>query len=115
MSQQTLIMSEEPISQPPKPKRLSSTTKQRMLVDYLKDGTVPEGFYVHIQKDGIIQFRRKKEKKANNSIISMKEDVQAKIKRYQQRIASLQAQAEQAEVQEQAEQAEPEQDFDEFI
>ena len=80
-----------------RPKRLSSTTKQRMLIDYLKDGTVPEGFYVHVQKDGIIQFRRKKEKKPNNNIISMKDAVEAKIKRYEQRIASLRAQQESEE------------------
>ena len=93
-------MSEEVSAQPSKPKRLSATQKQRMLVDYLKDGSVPEGFYVHVQKNGIIQFRRKKEKKPNTNIISMKESVQAKIERYQQRIASLQAQAEQAEQEE---------------
>ena len=95
-------MSEEVSAQVHKPKRLSATTKQRMLVDYLKDGSVPEGFYVHVQKNGIIQFRRKKEKKPPKNIISMKEDVQAKIKRYEQRIASLQAQAEQVEQEEQA-------------
>ena len=104
-------MSEEVSAQVHKPKRLSATQKQRMLVDYLKDGSVPDGFYVHVQKNGIIQFRRKKEKKPPKNIISMKEDVQAKIQRYQQRIASLQAQAEQAE---QAEQA-PAIEFDDFI
>lgn len=72
-----------------KPKRLSSTEKQRMLVQYLEDGTVPEGFYVHKQKDGIIQFRHKRQPKP-----APKDPVQsneAKIKLYKQKIAELEA------------------------
>ena len=104
-------MSEEVSAPQHKPKRLSATEKQRMLVEYLKDGSVPEGFYVHVQKNGIIQFRRKKEKKPPKNIISMKEDVQAKIKRYEQRIASLQAKAEQVEQEERTAGL----DLDEFV
>ena len=72
-----------------KPKRLSATEKQRMLVQYLKDWTVPEGFYVHEQKDGIIPFRRVRQNKPTlkNPIRSN----EAKIKFYKQKIAELEA------------------------
>ena len=72
-----------------KPKRLSATEKQRMLVQYLKDGTVPEGFYVHEQKNGIIQFRHVRQPKP-----TPKDPIQsneAKIKFYKQKIAELES------------------------
>ena len=72
-----------------RPKRLSATEKQRMLVDYLKDGTVPEGFYVHKQKNGIIQFRHiRQPKPAPKDPIQSNE---AKIRLYKQKIAELEA------------------------
>ena len=72
-----------------RPKRLSATEKQRMLVQYLKDGTVPEGYYVHEQKNGIIQFRHiRQPKQAPKDPIQSNE---AKIKLYKQKIAELEA------------------------
>ena len=41
--------------------RLKGSERQKMLINYVKDGIVPEGFYVKTTKNGMIQFRRIKE------------------------------------------------------
>lgn len=41
---------------------LKGSERQKMLIDYIKNGIVPEGFYVLETKSGTIQFRRKKNK-----------------------------------------------------
>ena len=38
--------------------RLRDSERRKMLVDYLKDGSVPEGFYVKVMKNDNISFRR---------------------------------------------------------
>ncbi len=74
-----------------RPKRLSATEKQRMLVQFLKDGSVPEGFYVHEQKNGIIQFRHIRNQKSSSSSKDPLQSNEAKIKLYKQKIAELEA------------------------
>ena len=60
--------------------RLKGSERQKMLINYIKDGTVPEGFYVKIAKNGMIQFRRIKE---TNS--------EALIQKYEEKIKILRA------------------------
>ncbi len=77
-------MSDKEVSAPTdkKPKasssRLKGSVRQQMLINYVKDGTVPEGFYVITTKKGVIQFRRKKE---NNT--------EELIKKYEDKIKKL--------------------------
>lgn len=40
--------------------RLTDSERKKMLVAYLKDGSVPEGFYVKLMKNDNISFRRHK-------------------------------------------------------
>ena len=40
--------------------RLRDSERRKMLVDYLRDGSVPEGFYVKVMKNDNISFRRLK-------------------------------------------------------
>lgn len=42
-------------------KRVKESERRKMLMNYAKDGTVPEGFYVVKTKKDQIQFRHKKE------------------------------------------------------
>ena len=58
--------------------RLKGSERQKMLVDYVKEGTVPEGFYVKISKNGLIQFRKIKQK-----------DPESLIKKYEEKIKKL--------------------------
>ena len=63
--------------------RLKGSERQKMLINYIKDGTVPEGFYVKIAKNGMIQFRRIKE--SNNEVL---------IQKYEEKIKKLKTQIE---------------------
>ena len=38
--------------------RLKDSERRKMLVDYLRDGSVPEGFYVKVMKNDNISFRK---------------------------------------------------------
>ena len=58
--------------------RLKGSERQKMLVDYVKEGTVPEGFYVKVSKNGLIQFRKIKQK-----------DPESLIKKYEEKIKKL--------------------------
>ena len=60
--------------------RLKGSERQKMLINYVKDGIVPEGFYVKTTKNGMIQFRRIKE---TNS--------EALIQKYEEKIKILRA------------------------
>ena len=40
--------------------RLKNSERQKMLIEYVRNGVVPEGFYVKHCKNGTIQFRRVK-------------------------------------------------------
>ena len=62
--------------------RLKGSERQKMLINYVKDGIVPEGFYVKTTKNGMIQFRRIKE---TNS--------EALIQKYEEKIKILRAQS----------------------
>ena len=46
-----------------------------MLIDYIKDGTIPEGFYVKTTKNGMIQFRRIKENNKDSLIQKYEEKI----------------------------------------
>ncbi|NLL66115.1 MAG: hypothetical protein GX236_00250, partial [Clostridiaceae bacterium] len=49
-----------------------------MLINYVKEGIVPEGFYVKHTKNGTIQFRRIKKK-----------DTQSMIEKYEKKLEEL--------------------------
>ena len=36
--------------------RIKDSQRQKMLIDYVKNGIVPDGFYVKTMKDGRVQF-----------------------------------------------------------
>jgi len=55
--------------------KLKGSDRQKMLVNYVKDGTVPEGFYVITTKKGTIQFRRKKECDTDKQIQKLEEKI----------------------------------------
>ena len=56
-------------------------------MDYVRDGTIPEGFYVKKMKDYRIQFRRIKSKPNI-------EQLKAKIEMYKKKIIELEQQIE---------------------
>ena len=47
---------------------LKGSERQKMLINYIKEGIVPEGFYVKEAKNGTIQFRRIKNKDPKSMI-----------------------------------------------
>jgi len=57
---------------------LKGSERQKMLINYIKEGIVPEGFYVKEAKNGTIQFRRIKKK-----------DPQSLIEKYEKKIEEL--------------------------
>ena len=63
--------------------RLKGSERQKMLINYVKEGIVPEGFYVKTTKNGMIQFRRIKE--SNNEVL---------IQKYEEKIKKLKTQIE---------------------
>ena len=67
--------------------RIKESERQRMLMDYVRDGTIPEGFYVKKMKDDRIQFRRIKSKPNI-------EQLKAKIETYKKKIIELEQQIE---------------------
>ncbi len=79
------IQNEATEKQTEKPKsstnRLKGSERQKMLINYIKDGTVPEGFYVITTKKGTIQFRKVKET-----------DPEKLIKKYEDKIKKLKEQ-----------------------
>ena len=58
--------------------RIKGSERQKMLINYVKDGTVPEGFYVITTKKGTIQFRRIKDNSP-----------ETQIKKYEEKIKKL--------------------------
>lgn len=58
---------------------LKGSERQKMLINYVKEGIVPEGFYVKETKSGMIQFRRIKEK-TPDALIKKYEDKIKKLK-----------------------------------
>ena len=62
--------------------RVKDSERQRMLINYLKDGTVPEGFYVLKTKDNRLQFRRIKGAPTRDTI-------EHKIALYERKIEEL--------------------------
>ena len=61
-------------------KRIKESERRKMLMNYAKDGTVPEGFYVVKTKKDQIQFRHKKEQGLTI------EKVKAKIEHHKKRL-----------------------------
>jgi len=57
---------------------LKGSERQKMLINYVKEGIVPEGFYVKHTKNGTIQFRRIKKK-----------DTQSMIEKYEKKLEEL--------------------------
>ncbi|MGI6156065.1 MAG: hypothetical protein ACOYEB_09080 [Enterococcus lemanii] len=57
---------------------LKGSERQKMLINYIKEGIVPEGFYVKHTKNGTIQFRRIKKK-----------DTQSMIEKYEKKLEEL--------------------------
>jgi hypothetical protein len=57
---------------------LKGSERQKMLINYIKEGIVPEGFYVKEAKNGTIQFRRIKNK-----------DPKSMIEKYEKKIEEL--------------------------
>ncbi len=62
--------------------RLKESVRQKMLIDYAKNGTVPENYYIKTMKDGRIQFRRVKEQLT----------LQQKIEACESKLAAMKAQ-----------------------
>ena len=58
--------------------RLKNSERQKMLIEYVRNGVVPEGFYVKHCKNGTIQFRRVKN-----------DNPEALIERYEEKIRKL--------------------------
>ena len=67
--------------------KLKGSERQKMLIDYVKNGTVPEGFYVITTKKGTIQFRHKKTNDTNSL-----------IQKYEEKIKKLRNQSESTQV-----------------
>lgn len=63
--------------------RLKEGKRQQMLMDYVKKGDVPEGFYVKNAKDGRIQFRKIK------PMPSKEDAILKKISCYEKKISNL--------------------------
>ncbi|KAI5543974.1 hypothetical protein TVAGG3_0093020, partial [Trichomonas vaginalis G3] len=63
--------------------KITEATKQKFLVEYIKSGTIPEGFYVHQMKDGRVQFRKIKQplNKMDFRKIKLYEDNIAELKK----------------------------------
>lgn len=59
---------------------LKGSERQKMLINYIKEGIIPEGYYVKETKAGTLQFRRVK-----------KNDTESLIKRYEDKINKLRA------------------------
>ena len=63
--------------------RIKESERQIMLMNYLNDKTVPEGFYVKTMADGRIQFRRIK------PTLTKEEETKRKIEMYEKKIQEL--------------------------
>ncbi|EAX75961.1 hypothetical protein TVAG_419300 [Trichomonas vaginalis G3] len=70
--------------------KVTEAMKQKFLVEYIKSGAVPEGFYVHTMKDGRVQFRKIKQPLD-------KEGILRKIKLHEDNIAELKKKLEELE------------------
>ena len=55
--------------------KLKGSDRQKMLIEYVKNGTVPDGFYVITTKKGLIQFRRKKDNDVEKQIQKLEEKI----------------------------------------
>ena len=66
---------------------IKASTKQKWLTEYIKDGKVPDGYYVHTMKDGRVQFRKAKQPLND-------EQIRRKISLYETKIKDLQAKLE---------------------
>lgn len=72
--------------------RIKDSERQKMLVDYVKEGKVPEGFYVKTMKDGRIQFRRIKQPATKEILLHKIELYKLKIKQAEEAIEALSSQ-----------------------
>lgn len=61
-------------------KRIKESERRQMLMDYARDGIIPEGFYVVKTKKNQIQFRHQKEQGLTI------EKVKAKIEHHKKRL-----------------------------
>ena len=72
--------------------RIKDSQRQKMLVDYVKEGKVPDGFYVKTMKDGRIQFRRVKQPATKEILLHKIELYKLKIKQAEEAIQNLHTQ-----------------------
>ncbi|EAX82905.1 hypothetical protein TVAG_374480 [Trichomonas vaginalis G3] len=70
--------------------KVTEAMKQKFLVEYIKSGTIPEGFYIHTMKDGRVQFRKIKQPLDREGILR-------KIKLHEDNIAELKKKLEELE------------------
>ncbi|EAY16515.1 hypothetical protein TVAG_348250 [Trichomonas vaginalis G3] len=70
--------------------KVTEAMKQKFLVEYIKSGAIPEGFYIHTMKDGRVQFRKIKQPLD-------KEGILRKIKLHEDNIAELRKKLEELE------------------
>lgn len=68
--------------------RIKDSIKQKWLVDYIKSGAVPEGYYVKETKNNTIQFRRIKQPPTNDDIEKKIKRLEAKIKQLRDSLSS---------------------------
>ena len=71
--------------------RIKDSQRQKMLIDYVKNGIVPDGFYVKTMKDGRVQFRRVKQPATIEVLLHKIELYKKKIKEAEEAIATLQS------------------------
>lgn len=72
--------------------RIKESQRQKMLVDYIKEGKVPEGFYVKEMKDNRIQFRRIKQPATKEILLHKIELYKLKIQQAEEALKELDAQ-----------------------
>ena len=71
--------------------RIKDSERQKMLIDYVKTGYVPDGFYVKQMKDGRIQFRRVKKPADKEILLHKIELYKLKIKQAEEAIRALES------------------------
>ena len=73
--------------------KLKASERQKFLVNYLKDKSVPEGYYVKQTKNGVIQFRRIKQ---NDTLLKIQK-LEEKLKLLKEQYAKEQADSQSVE------------------
>lgn len=71
--------------------RIKDSERQKMLVNYVKEGIIPDGFYVKVMKDGRIQFRRIKQPGSREVLLHKIELYKLKLKEAEQALQELDA------------------------